>query len=147
MKIRLSQAEGLRIMKQNEKIPKMSSKRILIVDDDPEIYRTLKKRLEFHGFICTSANTVENALDNLEEEKPDLVLLDLGFSGVDGTAFLNNAHLHFSNPEDAPPILVLSCFNDQEIIEHALESGAKGYMTKPYNAQELVSTIHEFLGD
>jgi DNA-binding response OmpR family regulator len=123
----------------------MDKKHILIVDDDPEIFHTLKKRLEFHGFNCTNASSVEKALEDLKEKKPDLVLLDLGFPGVDGTAFLKNARLHYSHEEDLPPILVLSCYNDPEIVDHVMEAGAKHYIPKPYDAAELVSTINRFL--
>jgi len=116
-------------------------KRILIVDDDPEIYRTLKKRLEYNGFSCASATSVETALKKLDKESLDLILLDLGFPGLDGTAFLTSASQHFAPDKKIPPILVLSCYNDEEIVDHVLESGAVAFMAKPYDSKELLSTI------
>lgn len=123
----------------------VEKKRILIVDDDPEIYHTLKKRLEYHGYDCVSARSVESAFVKLKEDRPDLVLLDLGFPGVDGTAFLQNASLHGSETGKVPPILVLSCYNDREIVDHVMEAGAAGYISKPYNAASLVETIRHFV--
>jgi len=119
----------------------MEKKRILIVDDDPEIRHTLKKRLEHHGFSCENAASVEAALEKARTETLDLVLLDLGFPGVDGTAFLKNAFQNPSPHQKIPPILVLSCYSDKEIVNHVLQSGAVGFVTKPYDAKELVATI------
>jgi len=121
----------------------MTKKKILIVDDDPEIFLTLRKRLEFHGFSCSSANSVENAFEKIRGERPDVVLLDLGFPGVDRTAFLRNASQHLPPEESVPPILVLSCFDDQEIVDHVMESGAAGYFSKPYDFRSLVSAIQQ----
>jgi len=119
----------------------MKRKRILIVDDDPEINQTLKKRLEYNGFSCPSAASVEMALQKIEKGDFDLVVLDLGFPGVDGTAFLKNVEQHLSPKQKIPPILVLSCYNDKEVVEHVLQSGAVAFMAKPYDSAELLSTI------
>jgi Response regulators consisting of a CheY-like receiver domain and a winged-helix DNA-binding domain len=119
-------------------------KRILIIDDDPEIFQTLKKRLEFHGFDCDSADSVEAGFERLKEMKPDLILLDLGFRGVDGTAFLKSAGSQLLENESMPPVLVLSCYKDQEIIDHVLANGAVGYIRKPYDPANLVTVVSRF---
>ncbi len=119
----------------------MEPKRILIVDDDVEILETLEKRLQHHGFFCDKADSVEAALKIVGERTLDLVLLDLGFPGVDGTAFLKNAFRRMSPQRKIPPVLVLSCYSDKEIVDHVLQSGAVGFVAKPYDAAELVTTI------
>ena len=119
----------------------MEKKRILIVDDDPEIRHTLKKRLEHHGFSCDSAASVEIALEKARTEALDLVLLDLGFPGVDGTAFMKTFTQNPPPHKKIPPILVLSCYSDKEIVNNVLSSGAVGFIAKPYDATELLSTI------
>jgi len=116
-------------------------KRILIVDDDPEIRHNLQKRLEYHGFKCESASSVKSALKKTEELEIDLVLLDLGFPGLDGTAFLKTAFRDPHPHRKIPPVLVLSCYSDKELVDHVLESGAIGFIAKPYDAKELVDTI------
>ena len=119
----------------------MQKKRILIVDDDPSILDTVEKRLEHHGFFCDKADSVEAALKIAQEQELDLVLLDLGFPGTDGTAFLKNAFQQVSAHKKIPPILVMSCYSDKEIVDHVLQSGAVGFVSKPYDAKALVETI------
>lgn len=119
----------------------MEPKRILIVDDDVEILETIEKRLQHHGFSCDKADSVEAALKIAREQALDLVLLDLGFPGVDGTAFLKNAFQRMPPQRKIPPVLVLSCYSDKEIVDHVLQSGAVGFVAKPYDASELVTTI------
>ncbi len=124
----------------------MTEKKILIVDDDPDIQLTLKKRLESHGFSCASAASIDVALEQLETVRPDLVILDLGFHGANGTAFLQNAKFHLPPGEKVPPILVLSCFNDKDIVDYVLDYGAVGFIAKPYDPKALISTIQDYIG-
>ncbi len=117
------------------------SKKILIVDDDPDLQCLLKKRLENCGFDCVNAFSVESALAQIKETKPDLVILDLGFQNADGTAFLKNAAQWLPKGESAPPIIVLSCYNDDDIMDYVMDLGATSFMTKPYDPAALVSMI------
>lgn len=120
-------------------------KRILVVDDDPEIYSLLKKRLEYNGYDCRGASTVEEALMHLQQVKPDLVILDLGFQRVNGTAFLKNAQEWLPPNTKNPPIIVVSGYNQQEIVDYVLEAGAVGFVSKPVDTQVLLSMIHEHI--
>lgn len=123
----------------------MLQKRILIVDDDPDIQKTLKKRLESHGYQCSSAFNVDDALKQLHTEIPNLVILDLGFQGANGTAFLQNAKQHLPAGSKTPPILILSCYNDKDIVNYALDYGAVGFIAKPYDAKTLIATVNNYL--
>ena len=123
----------------------MEKKEILIIDDDPDILTTLKKRLNKHGFECTTADTVNGGLTKLRDKVPDLVVLDLGFAGPNGTAFLENVRAYLPDGIEAPPILVLSCYNDREVIDLVLDEGAAGFISKPYDPAVLVSTIQGLL--
>jgi len=120
-------------------------KKILIVDDDPDIQATLKKRLNSQGFECSTANTISTGLKKLNDEAPDLVILDLGFPGPNGTAFLQNAKNYLPAERGIPPILVLSCYKDKEIVDLVLSEGAVGFVPKPYDSSALISTIRAFL--
>jgi two-component system chemotaxis response regulator CheY len=123
----------------------MPRKMILIVEDDRDLQELLRKRLESKGFDCESAYTVESALHRLKESPPDLVLLDLGFQDANGTVFLNNARQWLPEGREMPPIIVLSCFNDKEVVDFVLDQGASGFLAKPYDPTVLVSTINEYL--
>lgn len=123
----------------------MPRKCILIVEDDRDLQELLRKRLENKGFDCESAYTVESALNRLKENVPDLVLLDLGFQDANGTVFLNNARQWLPEGAELPPIIVLSCFNDKEVVDYVLDQGASGFLAKPYDPNVLVSTINEYL--
>jgi DNA-binding response OmpR family regulator len=123
----------------------MARKSILIVEDDRDLQELLCKRLENKGFTCESAYTVESALHRLKENRPDLVLLDLGFQDANGTVFLNNAREWLPEGTKLPPIIVLSCFNDKEVVDYVLDRGASGFLAKPYDPSVLVSTINEYL--
>src|SRR4030095_4543522 len=123
----------------------MDAKKILIIDDDTHIQFTLRKRLTSKGFECTTAGSVANGLEKFRKSRPDLVLLDLGFPGPSGTAFLENVKEGLPSEAKIPPILVLSCYNDKEIVELVLNEGAVGFIAKPYDPNVLISTIQSFL--
>jgi DNA-binding response OmpR family regulator len=123
----------------------MPRKCILIVEDDRNLQELLRKRLESKGFDCESAYTVESALHRLKENRPDLVLLDLGFKDANGTVFLNNARHWLPGGTKLPPILVLSCFNDKEVVDFVMDQGAAGFLAKPYDPSVLVATINEYI--
>lgn len=125
----------------------MNHKRILIVDDDPDLQSLLRKRLEHHGFQCSSAFTVESALEKLHAEKPHLVILDLGFKEVNGTAFLHIVHREWQAKQggEIPPIIVLSGYNEQGVVDYVLDQGAVGFLAKPVDPEVLLSTVNDFI--
>lgn len=122
----------------------MSKKRILVVDDDEILQAMLKKRLEFHGFECLSAYTVEAALDCLKNMRPDLILVDLGFKKIDGTAFLQHARQWLPENYQMPPMIVLSAHNEKDIVNYCLDEGASGFIAKPFNPDELITMIENY---
>ena len=124
----------------------MERKKILIVEDDEAMQVLLKKRLTFHGFECTGALTVESALKKIKALKPDLVLLDLGFKGTDGAAFLENFEQWLgAKKKECPPIIVVSGYKDREIVEYVLSAGAVGFVGKPFEPSELVKAVRKHL--
>lgn len=123
----------------------IDKKRILIVDDDPDIQALLKKRLEFGGFACDSAFTIESALKKMGEENPNLVILDLGFSGADGTAFLKNVHQWLPKNHRAPSVIVLSGHHEQDIVEYVMDLGATAFLKKPFDPDVLLSMVNGYI--
>jgi DNA-binding response OmpR family regulator len=109
-------------------------KRILIVDDDALLRRSLSLHLEQSGFRAASASTAEDALAMVGREPPDLILLDIGLPGMDGLDALRQ----FRETADVPVIFVTARRRELDSIL-GLELGADDYITKPFNPDVLVA--------
>lgn len=115
----------------------MPASKVLIVDDEPQERRVLRTALISHGFEVSDARTGEEALDNLRQESPDVVLLDLKMPGIGGLQTCREIR----ERSEVPIIVVSGKKTEQEKVE-ALESGADDYVTKPAGIEELVARIH-----
>ena len=114
--------------------------RILIVDDEPNILGTLVPLVRARGYEVFSAMTGRGALDAIECDKPDLIVLDLGLPDVDGVEVCRRVR-ETSNV----PILVLSARGAEGDKVDALDAGADDYVTKPFGADELLARIRATL--
>ena len=117
---------------------------ILIVDDEPANVLLLNKILEtkgYHNIISTYDPT--QALPLYLEHKSDLILLDINMPKMDGYEVMKQFCEELDNV--LPPILVLTAQHTQEFRQRALDNGALDYVTKPFNANELLSRAHNLL--
>jgi two-component system, OmpR family, KDP operon response regulator KdpE len=114
--------------------------RVLIVDDEPQIRRTLELNLAARGFDVDQAATGEIALDIAGRRHPDLVILDLGLPGIDGIDVVKRLR-----EWSRVPILVLSAREHETAKVAALEAGADDYVTKPFGMDELVARVRAAL--
>jgi len=112
------------------------SGRVLVVDDEVEIRRALKTGLSDHGFEVEAAATGEEALAMAAVRRPDVVLLDLGLSGLDGFAVLTRLREH-----SRAAVIVLSVMADERDKVRALDLGADDYLVKPFGLEELLARI------
>jgi DNA-binding response OmpR family regulator len=122
-----------------------AAKRILVIEDDRDLQVLLQKKLKTDGYACIPALDVESALRALREERPSLVILDLGLPDASGTAFLRNARKWMSPGQKLPPVIVLSGHGDKEVVDYALSEGARCFLTKPLDAELLLTTINDVL--
>jgi two-component system KDP operon response regulator KdpE len=113
-----------------------SGARILAVDDDAAILRTLQTSLAGHGFQVQTAESGQQALELVVSERPDLILLDLGLADMDGLEFI-----HEVRSRSSTPIIVLSVRDAERTKVTALDLGADDYLTKPFGADELLARI------
>ncbi len=120
-------------------------KHILIVDDDASILYMLCKRLESQGYHCASASSVEEALQKVKQQPPDLVILDLGFKKADGTSFLKTLDEWVAPGQKLPPVIVLSGMQSQEIIDYVMDLGAAAFLSKPYDSGKLLSIVEQYV--
>ncbi|MDP3588557.1 MAG: response regulator transcription factor [Sulfuricurvum sp.] len=112
------------------------SHRILIVDDDPSIRRLLALTLAFAGFMTESASTAKEGLKKGSDTHFDLILLDLGLPDMSGVNFLERYRV-----DEQTPVIVVSAIHDESDKIAALNAGADDYVTKPFNADELIARI------
>jgi two-component system KDP operon response regulator KdpE len=118
----------------------MSSARILVVDDDPQIRRVLKVTLSGQGFEVDDAKNGEAALDKLRQARFDLVLLDINMPGLSG---LEVCRAIRATSEIA--IIMLTVRDGESDTVDALDAGADDYVTKPFKPSELSARIRAAL--
>jgi len=118
----------------------MSTGRILVVDDDPQIRRAMRSTLTARGYAVTDSRTGEEALDQLRLESYDLVLLDMNMPGIGG---LETCRQIRSSSDIA--IIMLTVSNTERDKVEALDAGADDYVTKPYSTPELLARIRATL--
>lgn len=114
----------------------MNTATILVVDDEPQLRRTMKATLTDLGYSVIESKTGEEALETLRGETPDLVLLDLNMPGIGG---LETCRAIRETSE--VPIIVLSVRNTERDKVQVLDAGADDYVTKPFGIQELLARI------
>ena len=114
--------------------------RILVVDDEPNIIATVAPLLRARGYEVFSAMTGRAALEAVERDKPDLLVLDLGLPDLDGAEVCRRVR-----ETTGIPILVLSARGAEGDKVKALDAGADDYVTKPFGTEELLARIRAAL--
>jgi two-component system KDP operon response regulator KdpE len=114
----------------------MTTARILVVDDEPQIRRVMRTTLTAEGYEVRDAKTGEAALDELRKDRYDLVLLDVNMPGMDG---LETCKLIRGSSEIA--VIMLTVRNAESDMIAALDGGADDYITKPFSTPELLARI------
>lgn len=114
--------------------------RVLVVDDELPLRRTLDIGLRARGFDVDLAATGEEALAVAAQRPPDVIILDLGLPGMDGIAVA----AALREWTDAP-IIVLSARDAERVKVSALDAGADDYVTKPFGMAELLARVRAAL--
>lgn len=112
------------------------SSKILIVDDERQIVRTLQTALATHGYEIRGAANGLDALELFREWKPDLVITDLSMPEMGGVELCREIRAAAETP-----IIVLSVRNQEAMKIAALDAGADDYVTKPFSVQELKARV------
>jgi two-component system KDP operon response regulator KdpE len=118
----------------------VSSIRVLVVDDEPQIRRFLRTSLSAHGYRVIEATCGHDAITLTATEQPEVVLLDLGLPDIDGLEVI-----HRLREWSTVPIIVVSVRGQETEKIEALDSGADDYVTKPFGMGELLARLRAAL--
>jgi two-component system KDP operon response regulator KdpE len=123
----------------------MVNKRILIVDDDPDVRQGMHVRLKANGYDTFFAADALSSVSEARKRGPDLIILDLGLPGGDGFVVIDRLK---NNPSlGVIPIIVVSARDVRANKERAVKLGVKAYLQKPVDNAELLAVIRQTLGE
>jgi DNA-binding NarL/FixJ family response regulator len=118
-------------------------KKLLLIDDDPNLILLVKDYLEFRGYQVTTAANGREALDSLSGLVPDMIICDVMMPEMDGYAFVEQVR---QDPTTSwIPILFLSAKGQSQDRVKGLTTGADVYMVKPFEPEELVAQVESSL--
>jgi len=119
-------------------------KMILIVDDEPDVLTTVSFRLKKSGYAVTAVDSGEAALEFLQTNRPDLLLLDLRMPGIDGYEICRRVKAHESWKNI--PVFLFSASTSMTQDEKFRSLSAEDYVVKPFEADELLRKIKNIIG-
>jgi len=109
---------------------------VLVVDDDPGVRQVVRANLEAEGYAVREAGSADEGLASLETEPPDLLLLDVMMPEVDGWEMLRRVQERYG--VGAIPVLVFSGTVEERAVADAAVRGARGFLGKPFDLQQLI---------
>ena len=117
---------------------------VLVVEDEPDILLAVSLNLRLAGHRVLEAPTGEAAVSMMDQEVPDLMLLDLRLPGIDGFDVLQ--HVRDEERLRHLPVIVVSAHASPNTVERVHELGCSAYVTKPFQLDRLLSVVDEHIG-
>jgi two-component system alkaline phosphatase synthesis response regulator PhoP len=121
----------------------MNQKKILVVDDEPDLVETVRYSLEMEGYQVLVAYNGEEGLNQARKDSPDLIILDLMLPKLDGYKVCRL--LKFDERYKHIPILMLTAKTQEKDKLLGKETGADDYMTKPFDIDKLLEKVKSYL--
>lgn len=119
------------------------SKRLLLIDDDPNLILLVKDYLEFRGYEVVTAENGRDAMDVLTRQQPDMIICDVMMPEMDGYSFVES--IRQDNRTNWIPVMFLSAKGQSQDRVKGLTKGADVYMIKPFEPEELVAQVESSL--
>jgi len=113
--------------------------RVLVVDDNTDVLEAIADLLNAHGYSVSVSNSAENAVLQLHEVPPNVVLTDINMPGVSGIELLDK--LHGDNPQI--PVILMTAFAELDVAIDAIKKGAFDFLIKPYRPAYLIHSIEK----
>jgi len=117
--------------------------KIMIVEDDPTTVKLLQFLLEKQEYVVCSCSNGKEAVESVAAEKPDLILMDVMMPEMDGIEATKK--IKSEAAVSGVPIIILSALGQEMEVMKGLQSGADGYVVKPFDSQALLRLIEEKL--
>jgi DNA-binding response OmpR family regulator len=121
----------------------MEKKKILVVDDEVDLVKTIQFALELEGYKVLVSYNGEDALNQARKENPDLILLDIMLPKLDGYKVCRL--LKFDEQYKHIPILMMTAKTQEKDKLMGKETGANEYITKPFDMEELMEKVKKYL--
>ncbi len=121
------------------------AKKILLVEDDPHIVETVSSRLKARGYDVKAARDGLQAVKKAHQERPDLIILDVRVPAGNGISVAEK--LKLSDDTALIPVIFITGYASKDVRQKALEVGAKGLLTKPFAAEDLLPKVRSVLGE
>lgn len=122
---------------------KLGRKTILVIDDEPDLCSTIKKRLEVYNYTVITALNGKDGLEKIKEHKPSLIILDIMMPEMDG--FEVCRIIKRDVQMSGVPVIMLTALGYEDDAKRAFAMGAEGYLVKPFEEESLLFTIKQFL--
>jgi two-component system response regulator GlrR len=114
-----------------------SPRRILVVDDEPDMLVNVARILRRGPYVCVTAGSGEEALALAERDQPDLIVSDLRMPGRDGLALLRA----LKQLSASTPVIIFTAYATDATAQEALAAGANAFLAKPFTATELLELV------
>jgi excisionase family DNA binding protein len=114
---------------------------VLVVDDDARLREFMRVNLEMEGYSVREAASAEEALEAIEDSAPELVLLDVVMPGVDGWQMLQR----MQERHGSIPVIMFSGQVDEQAASDAEQRGARGFVGKPFDPQQLIERAKQLV--
>jgi CheY-like chemotaxis protein len=114
-----------------------SPRRILVVDDEPDMLVNVARILRRGPHVCVTAGSSEEALALVERDQPDLIVSDLRMPGMDGLGLLRA----LKQLSASTPVIIFTAYATDATAQEALAAGASAFLAKPFTATELLEIV------
>ena len=128
---------------RKDSLNSLSGARILVIEDNPEIARLTQIILASHGCEVRVANIADYALELLESEVFDLIILDIMLPEMDGYELLAEIGQRFNITPDK--VIMMSALREEKDLTRARDAGVSAYIPKPFTHEQLTSAVANFL--
>ena len=119
----------------------MINPKLLLVDDEEELVLSLAERLRLRDYDTRIATSGMDALSEIQKERPDIVLLDLGMPGMSGMEVLEK----IKSENSAIEVILLTGLLDDQSLDEGLKAGATDYIVKPIDINDLISKLQDIM--
>ena len=119
--------------------PREIKGKVLIVDDAPDTLEIIQKLFYYEGYDVLTASTGEEGVKKVEEENPEVVLMDINLPGIDGTEALRR--IRMINPQQC--VVMLTAFATVDNAIQALKEGASDFVKKPFENEHLIHIVNQ----